>query len=231
MKWLYLIIDIGAVLIPVIYSFHPKIGFYKYWKAAFSAILITASFFLIWDQLFTVNGVWKFNERYVTGAYFFHLPLEEVLFFICIPYACLFTYYSLKKLVFKDSGNEVSVKWVYSFSLVFLLFAIFYLNRLYTFYTFLFLSLTFLLCRNYLRKNILTFFKQYLILLVPMFIVNGILTGTGIEEEVVWYNDIENSGFRIGTIPIEDFFYGMIFILLNVFLFEKFRSKSNQKEA
>jgi lycopene cyclase domain-containing protein len=56
---------------------------------------------------------------------------------------------------------------------------------------------------------------------LPIAIVNGILTGTGIENEVVWYNPKEIIGIRILSIPVEDFFYGFLLILLNVLVFEK----------
>jgi lycopene cyclase domain-containing protein len=64
------------------------------------------------------------------------------------------------------------------------------------------------------------FYFSYLVLLIPFTIVNGILTGTGLEEPVVWYNDLENMGFRILTIPFEDVFYGMLLITFECHSFE-----------
>jgi lycopene cyclase domain-containing protein len=55
-------------------------------------------------------------------------------------------------------------------------------------------------------------------MLIPFFIVNGILTGSFIENEVVWYNDFENLGIRLFTIPIEDTVYAFTLILLNLFV-------------
>ena len=69
------------------------------------------------------------------------------------------------------------------------------------------------------------FYFAYMILILPFFIVNGILTGTGIQDQVVWYNDAENLGVRMGTIPIEDTFYGLLLILLNVVIYEAIINK------
>jgi lycopene cyclase domain-containing protein len=52
-------------------------------------------------------------------------------------------------------------------------------------------------------------------------LVNGFLTAI----PVVLYNNAENMGIRIYTIPFEDAFYGMLLFLLNVVIYEKLRSK------
>jgi len=59
--------------------------------------------------------------------------------------------------------------------------------------------------------------------------VNGILTGSGIEQPVVWYNNAETIGIRLSTIPIEDFFYAMLMILLSITIAEKLESVSKKK--
>ena len=45
-------------------------------------------------------------------------------------------------------------------------------------------------------------------------IVNGLLTGTLIKNQVVWYNNNENLSIRLGTIPVEDIFYALLMLLM-----------------
>ena len=89
-------------------------------------------------------------------------------------------------------------------------------------YTIILLGLVY----NYHRALLRTFFPTFLIILIPFFIVNGILTGTGIVDEVVWYNDAENLGFRLGTIPIEDSMYALSMLLTVFLVMEKAQGKS-----
>ena len=70
-----------------------------------------------------------------------------------------------------------------------------------------------------------SFFITFLFMLIPFFIVNGVLTGTGIDGNVVWYNDDQNLGIRLGTIPVEDVVYAFSLILMNLLLFDHFRKK------
>ena len=102
------------------------------------------------------------------------------------------------------------------------------LDKAYTVVNFLFTSA--ILALVYFTRPVLLqqFYLSYLVILIPFFMVNGILTGSFIEDQVVWYNDTENLGIRLGTVPFEDIFYGMSLILMNYFLTEWFKARSKR---
>lgn len=230
MKYLYLLVNILTISVPLVFSFHPKIRFDKNWNKFFPAALLTGIIFIIWDSLFTGMGVWGFNPDYLTGLYILNLPLEEVLFFICIPFACVFTYHCISKfrLATKDSGTVRIIILVFA---VLLLFAgIMFRNKLYTSLTALSSGIVLLWLLYISRVNWLgQALAVYALLLIPFLIVNGVLTGTGIDAPVVWYDESEIVGIRILTIPVEDVFYGMELILLNIYLYKSFFRKSESE--
>ena len=226
MSELYMLLNIGAISVPFLFSFHPKIQFYKIWKSFFPAMTATALLYLSWDVWFTAEGVWGFNDTYLTGSRFLGLPLEEWLFFICIPYACAFTHFTLVKLNpnFKTSKSlSIIIGWVLAIAL--LIAAAVFHNKLYTVFNFSLTGLILLYTLWRQPKALQSYFLTFVIILIPFFIINGVLTGTGIEGEVVWYNNNENLGIRMGTIPFEDAFYAMGFTLLNIVLTNTFNER------
>lgn len=231
-KYLYLAIDFFSILFPFIFSFYPKYNFSKKWKYLWLAIVAPALFFIVWDELFTQMGVWGFNPRYLTGIYFYSLPIEEILFFLCIPYACVFTYEAVNYLItWRMSRSKQDLITDVLAALLFLLGVIFF-DQWYTAVTFIIASIYLNLHRWVWKSDYLgKFYVAFIFILIPFFIVNGILTGTGIEEQVVWYNDAENLGIRMGTIPVEDTFYGLVLLLMNVSLFEYLQKKKGPVKA
>ncbi|SDX25755.1 lycopene cyclase domain-containing protein [Lutibacter oricola] len=226
MKSLYLIINIASFIIPFLYSFEKKMNYIKYWKIVFLAIFITAIPFLIWDIYFTKMKVWGFNLDYYLGIEIFKLPLEEILFFFCIPYASIFTHYALFYFFPK---LKLSKKITLVITILLLLISIFILIFVnFKWYTFIVFSvfaslliLSFFREENYLSQ----FYISFILILIPFFLVNGLLTGSFIANEVVWYNNDENLGFRLATIPIEDVFYAFSMLYPTLFLIEKFKTK------
>jgi lycopene cyclase domain-containing protein len=105
-----------------------------------------------------------------------------------------------------------------------------YIDHWYTSVTFIGLVSYLIILYNFRHTAFLSrFYFTFLFILIPFFIVNGILTGTGLPEPIVWYNDTENLGLRMLTIPVEDTFYGMLLILMNVSIFEFLQQRSNSR--
>lgn len=222
--FLYLILNLGSLSIPLLYSFEKKMRFIKHWKAVLLSITIVASVFLVWDAIFTANGVWGFNPDYHLNILLLNMPIEEWMFFFCIPYASIFIHYSLAYFKPNLILSEKKTKLITLFFIA-ILFPVIFLNfdKAYTFVNYVFLVFVLLIGFLFGIKYLQRFYIAFLIILIPFFIVNGVLTGTGIEEPVVWYNNAENLGIRIGTIPLEDIGYAFTMLFGNILLIEKFK--------
>jgi lycopene cyclase domain-containing protein len=224
---LYFFLNIASFFIPFLYSFEKRMKYIKRWKAVFLALFITAIFFIIWDVIFTKIGVWSFNPRYHSGIEWFDLPIEEWMFFICIPYASIFIHFAFHYFFPKVALTNKTVKFLYaSIVIVLLPTVIINFDKLYTVinYSVLILLLTYTVFK---APNILnTYFITFLIVLIPFSIVNGILTGSFIEEPVVSYNNNENLGIRLGTIPIEDVGYAFSMLLMSLVLIKKIENNN-----
>jgi lycopene cyclase domain-containing protein len=228
-QYTYLLINFFTVIVCFIFSFHHKIKFNRYFGAFLAASLIVGVVFVAWDAWFTKIGVWWFNDQYLLGIRFAELPLEELLFFICIPFACLFTYFCLDKF-FKLDWKPLPEKVFVIISIIIALcIALWFREKIYTFITFLSTACSLFILKFLLKVRWIGKVSFVYLLLMPGFLmVNGILTGTGLESPIVNYNPEEFMGIRILTIPVEDTVYGYELILWNIFLFQMFKkSKTN----
>lgn len=227
-KWTYLLVDLACISVPFIFSFHPLLKFHKQWRSFLLPNLLTSLFFLVWDGLFTHWGVWGFNRDYVLGYFFFGMPIEEFLFFLCIPYASVFSYYCFSILLPGAFLSRIAGARIPVILLTALLLSVglTHLSAWYTSVTFLLLSVVWIFLLWKRVSYIGLFLLTYLFILIPFVLSNGVLTGSFLGRVVVWYNDQRNLGIRLLTIPIEDVFYGMLLLLLNVAGFERLRAKN-----
>jgi lycopene cyclase domain-containing protein len=212
---------------PLALSFDKKVHFFTYWKPLFISVFAVGVPFLIWDEFFTTISVWGFNPTYLWGIYIGHLPLEEVLFFLVVPYNCLFIHEVLKAYFPKVNLTNISKLFALIVIISSLIFSVFYFNKYYTLaacalsmiYTFLAIQ----------RKCswFSSFVFTYLVCLIPFLIVNGILTGGFTPLPIVWYSEKHIIGVRIDTIPIEDLFYNYSLLFPIVALFETLKNRRN----
>ncbi len=208
----------GTILFPILFSFEKQIRFFSKWKLVFFSSIIPALIFIVWDILFAINGVWEFSDTYTIGLKIASLPVEEWSFFFVVPFSSLFIYEVLK-LYFPNLYLRKTIRLFQSVILLISVVILLIFNeQSYTFYNFLFVFVVTISMYVVPRFSMYGsyFLLTWLIGLIPMFIVNGVLTSL----PVVSYNPVENSGFRLTTIPVEDFFYYYVLLFLNVVIYE-----------
>ncbi|MDX9726754.1 MAG: lycopene cyclase domain-containing protein [Bacteroidales bacterium] len=224
---LYLILLLCSLLFPLALSFDRKVAFFRYWPLLIPSLLITGAFFIVFDIWFAKRAIWGFNAAYHSGIVLAGLPLEEWLFFIVIPYASIFIHYVLMAYFpAKVLSDRFTSRITITLILILALGILTHPGRSYTL-VYLLLMIVVLVISSIMKDRLLNrFYISFLVILIPFIIINGILTGSFIEGEVVWYNPEEITGIRLGTIPVEDFAYGFSMILINLMLMNFFSKQA-----
>jgi lycopene cyclase domain-containing protein len=210
---LYFLLNIIIISIPLLLTFAPKVYYHRRIKSLLFSILVTSTLFIIWDALATARGDWAFNHKYVGGCQIFGLPLEEILFFLTVPYSCIFLYETFKTY-FKEKKVFYSIHLYNILALICFAIAIIFVNKAYTATVFI-LTGTLFASARFCFKSIFTssLYWLYIIVCTLLFgIFNHVLTSL----PVVSYSSQAITGLRVGTIPVEDFFYN--FSLLSFYL-------------
>lgn len=217
--YVYLLLEILAILIPFIYSYDRKLKFYLKLKPVALSLLFVGAFYIAGDILFTQKGIWGFNPKYHSGILLLDLPLEEWMFFIVIPYASIFLH---DTLIYLFPDRQLTRRQTAIVSIILVLFlgivGISNLQKMYTSVYFIVAIFAILLALLSDYSLLSRFYLTFLVILVPFFLVNSVLTGSFISEPVVWYNNSENLGIRIFTVPVEDLTYAFSLILFNILI-------------
>ena len=225
-KIYYLVLMLLCISYPILRSFEKRLRFYKKWKQLGISILYMMLVFIPWDIVFTQLSIWSFNDKYIIGTKLLYLPIEEWMFFVFVPYACVFIHEVL--LYFFPINHPVSFikKLNILLACILLTVGIFFFDKTYT-------SVCFILCSGFLsvfhrNSDILltSVYRTYLVSLLPFLIVNGILTGSITKEPIVIYDDFHITTLRILTIPIEDFIYCFLMLGLTIWVYESLKQKS-----
>ena len=217
---------IFTIIGPFSLSFDKKVHFYTYFPLLFKSILPVSTLFIFWDILFTEKSIWGFTAEYISSIKIANLPLEEVLFFILVPFACLFIYEVSKSYFPNLNVSKVIKPFNYLFISLGLLLIIKGIGNWYTCSAVTTGILLVLIFGIILKKSWYGWFVlSFLVALIPFLIVNGILTGATTPKPIVWYSENHIVGWRIITIPVEDIFYNLSLLLPITAIFEYFKNK------
>lgn len=215
----YLMLDLAVLAGPLALSFDKRVAFYKKWPAVFSSISLIILIYGAWDIWKTASGVWSFNPEYAGESRFLLLPLGEWLFFVVVPYACVFILACVRAYV-KDATLKLPRALFFAAAAVLAALGVALIGRTYTGVVLIAAALTLAaseaLAPQSLRSR--NFWLAMALTYAPFLIANGILTG----KPVVLYDDTRNLGLRVGTIPVEDFVYSFAMLLLAFVLYDLF---------
>jgi len=217
----YLLLDFIILIFPFLLSFDKKVAFYKSWKYLLPAIAINGTLFVLWDIYFTAHGVWSFNPKYITGILFFNLPIEEVLFFVVVPYSCAFIYEVLNAYITKELiKNARPINTIVL--AVSLLSCIVFYDKVYTTVNAgICFALVFISAYIYKFKHMGRFYLSFFVSLIPFLIFDGLIT----DLPIVSYDNTQNMAIRFYSIPVEDFFYCLSLLLNTVLIVDYFRTR------
>lgn len=223
MNFEYLIFNVLIISGPLALSFDKKVAFYQKWKYVFPAIILTMIPFIIWDVIVTGRH-WWFNRQFTTTIELAGVPLGEWLFFVTVPYATLFVW-EVFAAYFKN--RKIPLLYMFRKVMQYGIIAgviLFSLGKEYTGLVFVALGISAILDQVYQTNVYLQKRMLHLVLLNLglTLIFNGYLTA----RPVVLYDILYQLNWRIYTIPIEDFGYGISLTFLLVMIYEKLKGRS-----
>lgn len=208
----YLILDLAVLFFPLLLSFDRKVAFYRRWPSAFVAIVVVGALFVAWDVFATRRGDWSFSAAYTAPLRIFGLPLEEILFFVTVPYACIFVYEAVR--TYLPEHGVYFTPWVASVAgLILVAAGLAFYTRPYTLTVLVACGVFFLMAAAVAPHVLMSswFWIALGICYVPFLVVNGVLTAI----PVVSYAEGHIWGARIFTIPLEDAIYSFVLIAAN----------------
>ena len=224
----YLYLNLAIISFPLVFSFEKRwIKFHTKIKPLLVALFLVGIIFVGWDIIATSRGHWSFNPNHVNETRFLGLPIEEILFFVTVPYSCLFVFDSILYFI-RDKELFFPKKWFFSIIGILIISSAFgFYNREYTFLAILSvgISILFVSLVNVKLFSSRTYWIYTALTLVLFLIFNYLLTSI----PVVQYSSNAITGFRVTTIPIEDFLFNfsMLTNYLLVYLWASKKLKIN----
>lgn len=216
----YLILNILIILGPLALSFEHRIRYIKKIAPVLTSVALAGGAYILWDIAATARGDWSFNDKFLTGFKVINLPVEEILFFFSVPFACIFIYENVEYYLSRKRLN-ISSNFFLTLSFLFFAVALLFKDQYYTLSVLMAVSLFFVIAVLFFKDvlNSRIFWIYILISYIPFLIVNYFLTSL----PIVTYNENAIWGIRITTIPLEDFFYS--FSMLSFFLIVYIKAK------
>lgn len=223
----YLLIILGIVTVPAAISLTPKFRPFLS-QSLYKTLVGTALPFLIWDWWATTQGHWSFSLDHTLGIQIAHLPLEEILFFFVAPFACLLIYFAVDRFVSQKQVQLPHALWIVLISFAVILLGL-GIDRPYTAVVSFLSLLALVFSWRFVRTSASLATIVYFLCGFCFFVLfNSMLTGIPVVSYATW----ATVGLRIGTIPIEDFWYNFLLLWLSLVIYQRMtNTKSNAQQV
>lgn len=222
MRWEYALFDLFIACPLVAMAWLRPAWTTGVWRPALWAMLTGAIPFVLWDAAVT-DRHWWFEDARILGVRLLGLPIEEIGFFVVVPLACLVTWELLGGAATAQPRGQPrnrTIAWV-SGALA-LLFAA--LGLEYTALCMVALAVASALdaaLATRLAASPLAW-RHALVVLGLTTIFNGYLTA----RPIVSYDPRYQLDVRVGTIPIEDYAFGLALVWVTTTLYQWRRGRT-----
>jgi isorenieratene synthase len=217
----YVLLDLFIGGTTLALAMWPRTGFASRMGSALLAVALAIVPFVLWDRAVAQHH-WWFDPRYTLGVDMLGLPIEEWGFFLAVPFACVFTwgvFFSRERL----PRRLRFAPWI-ALSLAGSGAATFAHGPGYAGLVLValggFVFLDHIAGTALLAERRFWAFAGVVLLLTLVF--DGYLTA----RPVVHYADEHILGFRVLTIPVEDFGYALALVGTSTALFELFEGRA-----
>ena len=215
----YLLFNLLVLAGPVALSFWSRTRFVHLWPLVAAAAATAAVPYVAWDAWVTGRH-WWFNPEYSLPHRPLGLPPGEWLFFLTVPFACIFTWRTLAK---PERGHLSPGRgWIYLAAVALLPLSVWLwsLGKEYTSLAVGALGVSAIVDRA-VGTRLLTHtrYPRFVAMLMGLtFVFNGYLTA----RPVVLYDASYQLDVRIWTVPVEDFVYGLSLMNFALIFFHLF---------
>lgn len=215
---------LAMIFIPVaIISFLTPFRKFRNFRPLALSIITVAPFFIVWDHFAVIYGTWEFNRAMVLNLFVFKLPLEEILFFIVVPFSTII----IMEILIPFSEKRFKIKYVYNImillSVIFIITGLFNLDKSYTSVVCFFASGSMIIAVASKAKIVerFTFWLYILISYIPFIIFDHIM----VTLPIFVYGRGAIVGIRIFSIPIEEYLYVFTMLFSYGFAYDFWRKK------
>lgn len=222
MKFVFLILALAPLLLPVIFQIDKQIFKDGNLRAAFGASLVSTILFSAITVVLYLLGLISYNAQNTLSISFKDIPVEQYLLHFSLNFTAISLYQYLNLRFPKNDLQKYSLAFSNLLLGLCVAFLFFGYPKWYTMLTFATLLLVLLLI-EYVGKIRFMYraYRAFVFMLVPLLIVYSVLAWNNVVTATA--NGV--SGLHIAKVPVETLCMFLSALLVSIYMFEFFKSK------